>query len=64
MHSYGRHYIIRVAPELIRAIVAFGTQAQTYTINDRENWLAQPTMTGDRGGLQTQLPDRGINWQT
>jgi porin len=42
--------------------------ALTYSIGDwqsqLENWLAQPTMTGDWGGLRTRLEDKGINWQT
>jgi porin len=31
---------------------------------DLQNWLAQPTMTGDWGGARTKLQDNGINWQT
>jgi porin len=35
-----------------------------YSFAGLENWLAQPTMTGDWGGLRTKLQDNGINWQT
>jgi carbohydrate-selective porin OprB len=60
---------------LIAGVWAVGAEAQsnsgdalTYTVGDwqsrLQNWLAQPTMTGDWGGLRTQLEDKGINWQT
>jgi hypothetical protein len=43
---------------------AAGASAQNLVLGSLQDWLAQPTMTGDWGGLRTQLEDKGINWQT
>jgi porin len=45
------------------ASTSTSTSLQT-TLANLQNWLAQPTMTGNWGGLRTRLEDNGINWQT
>ena len=52
---------------MVAAVVcafAVSAKSQTFELGDLQNWLAQPTMTGDWGGLRSQLEDKGINWQT
>ena len=42
---------------------AASAKAQTESEGDLQSWLAQPTMSGDWGGLRSELLDRGINAQ-
>jgi porin len=42
---------------------AISAKAQTDTAWSLQHWLEQPTMTGDWGGLRTELMNRGINLQ-
>jgi porin len=48
---------------VIPLAVATGAKAQTFGTGDLQSWLAQPTMSGDWGGLRTELINQGINVQ-
>jgi porin len=51
------------AAVLISLLVAARANAQLYSTGDLQTWLAQPTMTGDWGGLRPWLLEHGINLQ-
>jgi porin len=52
------------AATFISLVVAATAHAQVGTAGDLQSWLAQPTMTGDWGGLRSDLLDHGVNVQS
>ena len=52
------------AAAFISLVVAARAHAQVGTAGDLQSWLEQPTMTGDWGGLRTDLLDHGVNVQS
>src|SRR5580700_10164422 len=58
----GRLWRWGAAAVLLLAFAA-SAKAQTESEGDLQSWLAQPTMSGDWGGLRSELLDRGINAQ-
>jgi porin len=48
---------------VIASGLSVSAKAQTDAASDLDSWLTQPTMTGDWGGLRTDLMNLGINAQ-
>jgi porin len=53
----------RCAIAAIASALSASAQAQNLAPGNLQDWLAQPTMTGDWGGLRSELLDHGINAQ-
>jgi porin len=52
-----------VALAVVAGVWVADAQAQTYSVSDLQNWLAQPAMSGDWGGERTDLMNLGVNFQ-